>query len=220
MSKQYAVIGLGRFGSSLAQSLTQEDNEVLGIDINEERIEENREAVRHGVIADSTDEQAMKSLGIRNFDVVIVAIGDNMQASILSVVVLKELGVKHIVAKALSKHHGLILSKVGADDVVYPERDMGQRIAQKLMSPSIIEFIKLSDEYSIEEVRISANITGKSLIELDIRARFNVNVIAVRYSNNSVKISPEPDYRLKEDDVLVVIGKNDDLKELEKFNAK
>jgi trk system potassium uptake protein TrkA len=220
MGKQYAVIGLGRFGSSLASALTKEDNDVLGIDINEERIEENRETIRHGVIADSTDEQSMKSLGIRNFDVAIVAIGDNMQASILTVVVLKELGVKHIVAKALSKHHGLILSKVGADDVVYPERDMGHRIAQKLMSPNIIEFIKLSDDYSIEEVKIPSNIIGKSLKELDIRAHYNVNVIAVRHQNNEVKIAPEPDYRLNKEDILVVIGNNSDLKELEKFNVK
>jgi trk system potassium uptake protein TrkA len=220
VGKQYAVIGLGRFGSSLASALTEADNEVLGIDINEERIEEYRETVQHGVIADTTDEQAMKSLGIRNFDVVIVAIGDNMQASILTVVVLKELGVKRIVAKALSKHHGLILSKVGADEVVYPERDMGQRIAQKLMSPNIIEFIKLSDEYSIEEVKIPSNIIGKSLKELDIRARYNVNVIAVRHQNDEVKVAPEPDYQFEEEDVIVVIGNNKELKELEKFNVK
>lgn len=215
--KQYAVIGLGRFGSSIASSLFEAGNEVIGIDINEERIEEYQHTVRHGMIADSTDPQALNSLGIRNFDVVIVAIGDNMQASILTVVVLKELGVNHIVAKALNKYHGIILSKVGADHVVYPERDMGNRIAQKLMSPNIIEYIRLSDDYSIEEILIPDEIAGRTLKELDIRAKYRVNVIAIRHHEDQVKISPEPDYVLRKNDILVVIGKNTELKEFEKF---
>jgi trk system potassium uptake protein len=215
--KSYAVIGLGRFGSSIAAALTEEGNEVLGIDRNEARILEHQDTVSHALIADSTDQASLNSIGIRNIDVVIVAIGDNMQASILTVVVLKELGVKYVVAKALSKHHGIILSKVGADQVVFPERDMGYRIAQKLMTPNIIEFIRLSDEYSIEELMIPSNLVGKSLTELGIRAKYKVNVIAIRHIDEDVKIAPGPDYVFKENDILVVIGKNADLKELEKF---
>jgi trk system potassium uptake protein TrkA len=214
--KQNAVIWLGWFGSSIASSLYEAGNEVIGIDINEDRIEEYQHTVRHAMIADSTDPQALNSLGIRNFDVVIVAIGDNMQASILTVVVLKELGVPYIVAKALNKYHGIILSKVGADQVVYPERDMGKRIAEKLMSPNIIEFIRLSDEYSIEEILTPPNLSGKSLTELDLRAKYNINVIAIRHKKDQVKISPEPDYVLSENDILVVIGKNEELKQFEK----
>ncbi|MFY4776439.1 potassium channel family protein [Metabacillus sp. RGM 3146] len=217
--KQYAVIGLGRFGSSLATALYEAKNEVIGIDINEERVEEFHQDLSQAVIADSTDKQSMKSLGITNFDVVIVAMGDDMQSSIFTVVVLKELGVQYIVAKALDNRHGAILSKVGADQVVYPERDMGLRVAQKLMQPNIIEYIQLSKEYSIEEIMIPSLIVGKTLKELDVRARFNVNVIAIRHHDEKVTIAPGPDFIFKDHDSLVVIGQNNDLKEFAKFNS-
>ncbi|MGE6257403.1 potassium channel family protein [Heyndrickxia sporothermodurans] len=217
MSKQYAVIGLGRFGSAIARALYEANNEVLGIDINEEFIDEHQDIVSHAIIADSTDETSLKNVGIRNFDTVIVSIGDNMQASILTVVILHELGVKHIVAKALNKHHGLVLSKVGASEVVYPERDMALRIAHKLMSPNIIDYIELSKEYSIEEILIPSKIVGKSLINLNIRARYNVNVIAIRHKNEEMEIAPDPHYIFKDHDIMIVIGKNNEIKGLANF---
>ncbi|EZP78510.1 TrkA-N domain-containing protein [Parageobacillus genomosp. 1] len=217
MKGQYAVIGLGRFGSSLATTLHQAGNEVLAIDRNEERIEEYKDHVTYAVVADSTDEEALKRVGIRNFDAVIVAIGDDIQASILTVLVLKELGVNKVVAKAINQRHGQVLYKVGADWVVFPERDMGERVATQLMSPNVLDYIELAKDYSIEEVKVHPSMIGKNLRELNLRARFNITVIAI-ISGGKVSISPSPDQTIKEGDILVVIGENKDLDRFEKFD--
>jgi trk system potassium uptake protein TrkA len=217
MKGQYAVIGLGRFGSSLATTLYQAGNEVLAIDRNEERIEEYKDHVTYAVVADSTDEEALKGVGIRNFDAVIVAIGDDIQASILTVLVLKELGVQKVVAKAINKRHGQVLYKVGADWVVFPERDMGERVATQLMSPNVLDYIELAKDYSIEEVKVHQSMIGKNLRELNLRAKFNITVIAI-ISGGKVSISPSPDQTIKEGDILVVIGENKDLDRFEKFD--
>lgn len=208
--QQYAVIGLGRFGTSVAQKLFDARQEVMGIDINEERVEEAESIVTHAVTADTTDEDALKSLGIRNFDCVIVAIGNDMQSSILTVMLLKELGVKKVIAKALSKHHGLVLNKIGADWVIYPERDMGERVAHQLLSPNVINFIELSKDYNIEEIKIPPSLTEKSLRELDLRAKFNLSAIAI-VSNGEIIVSPSPDQVIHNGDILVVIGNREDL---------
>lgn len=213
MANQYAVIGLGRFGLSIANKLYQSGQEVLGIDVNEERVEGAQSFITHAVIADSTDNDALKSVGIRNFDTVIVAIGNDIQASILSVLILKELGVKKVIAKATNKLHGQVLKKVGADWVVYPERDMGIRVAHQLLSPNVLNFIELSKDYSVEEVLIPISMTEKSLKELDLRARFNLSVIAIRHKNE-ISISPSPDKIIEEGDVLIVIGENQELVKL------
>jgi trk system potassium uptake protein len=208
--QQYAVIGLGRFGSSIAKTLHEAGQEVLGIDSNEDRVEDAALFVTHAVVADTTEEEALKSIGIRNFDCVIVAIGNDMQASILTVLLLKELGVKQVIAKALSKQHGQVLSKVGADWIVYPERDMGERVAHQLLSPNVLNFIELSNQYNIEEIKIPASMTEKSLRELDLRAKYNVSAIAI-VSNGDIIISPSPDQVIHKADVLVVIGNKEDL---------
>ncbi|RDU36523.1 TrkA family potassium uptake protein [Neobacillus piezotolerans] len=210
MVKQYAVIGLGRFGTSLAGNLLQAGQEVLGVDVNEERVEDAQSAVTHAVIADSTDPEALKSIGIRNFDTVIVAIGNDIQASILTVLLLKEEGVKKVIAKALNKPHGQVLDKVGADWVIFPERDMGERVAHMLLSPNVLNFIELSKEYSVEEIKVPASMTNRTLRELDVRAKYNLSVIAIRHGKN-INISPSPDETIEEGDVLVVIGGNRDL---------
>lgn len=210
MVNQYAVIGLGRFGLSIANRLYEAGQEVLGLDVNEERVEESQPYVTHSVIADSTDAEAMKAIGIRNFDTVIVAIGNDIQASILSVLILKELGIKQVIAKALNKLHGQVLKKVGADWVIFPERDMGIRVAQKLLSPNVLNFLEISKHYSVEEVKIPHKMTEKTLRDLDLRARFNLSVIAIRHDND-ITISPSPDKIIDDGDVLVVIGKNNDL---------
>jgi trk system potassium uptake protein len=213
MANQYAVIGLGRFGLSIANKLYESDQEVLGVDVNEERVEESNQCVTHAVIADSTDPEALKSIGIRNFDTVIVAIGNDIQASILSVLLLKELGVKKVIAKAINKLHGQVLKKVGADWVVFPERDMGIRVAHQLLSPNVLNFIEISKDYSVEEVKIPDRMMEKTLRELDLRAKFNLSVIAIRHEDE-INISPSPDEKIDYGDVLVVIGENRDL---EKF---
>ncbi|MFJ5715269.1 potassium channel family protein [Neobacillus sp. NPDC093127] len=210
MANQYAVIGLGRFGLSIANKLFESGQEVLGVDVNEERVEESHPYATHSIIADSTDAEALKSIGIRNFDTVIVAIGNDIQASILSVLLLKELGVKKVIAKALNKLHGQVLKKVGADWVVFPERDMGIRVAHQLLSPNVLNFIEISKNYSVEEVKIPDRMLNKTLRELDLRAKYNLSVIAIRHEDE-INISPSPDKKIDHGDVLVVIGENRDL---------
>ncbi|WHY64756.1 TrkA family potassium uptake protein [Neobacillus sp. SuZ13] len=211
MAKQsYAVIGLGRFGTSIASKLIEADQEVLGIDINEDRVEDGKLLVTHAVVLDSTEEESLKTVGIRNFDYVIVAIGNDMQASILTVLILKEMGVKQVIAKALNKRHGQVLTKVGADWVVHPERDMGERVAHHLLTPNVLNYIELSKEYNIEEIIVPKSMTRKSLRDLDLRAQYNVNVIAILSSENLI-ISPFPEHLIQDGDKLVVIGHRDDL---------
>jgi trk system potassium uptake protein len=210
MANQFAVIGLGRFGLSIARKLFESGQEVLGVDVNEERVENAQPYVTHALIADSTDAEALKSIGIRNFDTVIVAIGNDIQASILSVLLVKEHGVNKVIAKALNKLHGQVLTKVGADWVVFPERDMGIRVAHQLLSPHVLNFIELSKDYSVEEIKVPERMTDKTLRELDLRARFNLSVIAIR-QENEINISPSPDKIIDRGDVLIVIGENRDL---------
>ncbi|NGQ94452.1 TrkA family potassium uptake protein [Brevibacillus sp. SYP-B805] len=214
MSKQFAVIGLGRFGSSVARTLFEMDYEVLGIDEDEERVNDAIEHVTHAVVADTTDETALREIGIRNFDVVVVAIGADIQASILTTLQLKELGVKKIVAKAQNERHGQVLYKVGADRVVFPERDMGIRVAHNLISTNVLDFIELAEDYSVAEVVVSNKMVGKTLRQLDVRAQYGVNVIAIK-SGDKFNIAPRPDDVIAANDILVVIGNNMDLKEFE-----
>ncbi len=208
--KQYAVIGLGRFGTSIARRLNEAGQEVLGIDVNEERVEDVELYVTHAVVADSTEEKALTSLGIRNFDCVVVAIGNDMQASILTVMLLKDLGVKRVIAKALSKRHGKVLERIGADWIIYPERDMGERVANQLLSPNMLNYIELSQEYNIEEIMIPAHMADKNLRELDIRAKYNISVIAI-VSEGDIIITPSPEHIIHKGDLLVAIGSRDDL---------
>jgi trk system potassium uptake protein TrkA len=205
---------MGRFGSSVARTLYEMDYEVLGIDENEERINENLQFVTHAVVADTTDERALKELGIRNFDVVVVAIGVDIQASILTVLTLKELGVKKIVAKAQNERHGQVLYKVGADRVVFPERDMGVRVAHNLVSSNVLDFIELAEDYSVAEVIVSSKMVGKTLRQLNIRAMYEINVIAIK-SGDEFNITPNPDDVIRQGDVLVVVGNNKDLQNFE-----
>lgn len=216
MGKQYAVIGLGRFGSSVAKTLYELNLDVMAIDMDEERIQENMNNVTHAVSADSTDEVALKSLGIRNFDVVVVAIGENIQASILTSLILKELGVETIVVKAQSTLHAKVLYKIGVTKVIFPERDMGVRLAHNLITPNILDYIELSDEYSIVEIMSSEKMADQSLIDLNIRARYGCNVMAIK-NENYINVAPNPDDNIKKGDIMVVIGHNKDLRRFEDY---
>ena len=208
--KQYAVIGLGRFGTSVARRLHEAGHEVLGIDANEERVEDAELFVTHAVVADTTEEKALTSIGISNFDCVIVAIGNDMQSSILTVSLLKELGIKKVIAKALGKRHGQVLEKVGADWIIYPERDMGERVANQLLSPNMLNYIELSKEHSIEEIMIPSKMAEKNLRDLNIRAKYNVSVIAI-VREGEIIISPSPDQIIHKEDLLVMIGNREDI---------
>lgn len=217
MEKSFAVIGLGRFGSAVARYLYQLDYDVMAIDQDEEKIQEHMNYVTHAVQADSTDEEAMKALGIRNFDVVVVAIGEDIQASILTTLILKELGVPMLVVKAQNDQHGKVLDKIGADKVVYPEFDMGRRLAHSLISSNILDHIELAKDYSIIEIRAPQEMVGKTLVQLDFRRRFGCYVMAMKQGKR-FNIAPQAEDLIHEGDILVVLGHNQDLKKLEEFS--
>lgn len=216
MGKQFAVIGLGRFGQSVAKALYDLNYDVMAIDLDEERIQDNINSVTHAVTADSTDEVALKSLGIRNFDVVVVAIGQNIQASILTTLILKELGVETVVVKAQNQLHAKVLYKIGATKVIFPERDMGIRVAHNIVTPNILDFIELSEEYSIVEILSSEKMADKTLVELNIRAKFGCNVMAIKNDNN-INVAPNAVDKIKKGDIMVVIGHNKDLRKFEEY---
>lgn len=214
--KQFVVVGLGRFGSSVARTLAENNFNVLAIDTNEERVQMIANEVTHAVEADATDEDALRTLGVRNFDVAVVSIGDNIHANILSTLILKELGVPYVVAKAQDALHGKVLSKVGADRVVYPERDMGVRIAHNLISSNVLDYIEFAPDYSIVEIITSPNMIGKTLAQLELRSKFGVNVMAIKRGKN-LNITPGANDRILEGDVLIVMGKNEDLDKVKQF---
>ncbi|MEC0212474.1 TrkA family potassium uptake protein [Paenibacillus ehimensis] len=219
MKKQFAVIGMGRFGSSVAKTLSNLGFEVLAIDSSEQRTQEVSNIVTHVVQADSTDEEALRALGLRNFDVVIVAIGQDIQASILTTIIVKEIGVPKVVVKAQNELHGKVLAKVGADKVIYPERDMGVRVAHHLISSNIIDYIELSEDYSIVEVQAVGQMVGRNLRELDIRAKYGCNVMAIR-TGDKMNIAPHAEDIIKHNDILIIVGRNTDLKNFEKTFAE
>ena len=214
--KQFVVVGLGRFGSSLAETLAENDFDVLAIDTDEERVQNLANVVTHAVEADATDEEALKTLGVRNFDVAVVSIGDNIHANILSTLILKELGVPYVVVKAQDSLHGKVLTKVGADRVVYPERDMGVRIAHNLISSNVLDYIEFAEDYSIVEIMATPNMVGKTLADLDLRTKFGVNVMAIKRGEN-LNVTPGASDRVLEGDILVVMGQNENLDDLKKF---
>jgi trk system potassium uptake protein len=215
MKKEFAVIGLGRFGSSICRALVEKGMEVLAIDVDEDRINEFSNIASHAVMADSTDEKTLKELGIRNFDHVIVAIGDNIQASILTSLILKELGVKHITVKAQNDYHEKVLSKIGADRVIHPERDMGKRIAHQIVSNNVLDHLDLSDKHSIIEVIANKRMDGNTLVELDVRAKYGCNIIGMKRGEEII-VSPQADFQIKEKDILIVIGANNDIERFER----
>ncbi|OPL09260.1 MAG: potassium transporter Trk [delta proteobacterium ML8_F1] len=219
MKKQFVIIGCGRFGSSVAMKLSELGGEVLVVDNNENIVQRLSETVTYAVQADATDEHALKSLGIGNFDVAVVTIGGDIQASILITLMVKELGVRHIVAKAQNDLHAKVLYRIGADRVVFPERDMGIRVAKNLVSENLIDFIDLSSEYSILEIKALEKWVGKSLKELDMRAAYGINVIAIK-SGLDLDVSVYPDQKIRSGDVLVVIGHNEDLEAIETRDEK
>ncbi len=214
MKKQYVVLGAGRFGSSVAMKLMDLGQEVMVVDNNEDTIQALADKVTYAVQADVTDENAIPALGIRNFDTAVVTIGSNIQASILATLMVKELGIRQIVAKAQTEMHAKVLYKIGADRVVFPEREMGIRVAKNLTSSNVMDFIELAPEYSVVEIAPLFEWIGKSIIELDLRGKYGLNVMAIR-KGADINISVMPQDVIESGDVLVVIGHNEDLKKVE-----
>lgn len=203
--KSFAIIGMGRFGSALATSLYELGHDVLAVDKNEELIQAISGRVTHAVSADANDEDILKSLGIRNFDAVIVAIASDMQSSILITVLLREIGVKHIVAKAQSEIHAKILEKVGADKIVFPEKDTAVRFAHSITISNMLNYIGISPQFSIVEMLVPEKWAGKSLAELQLRFKYGINVIAIKPDeSNKINTAPQADTVLLEGQILVV----------------
>ncbi|NLG69609.1 MAG: TrkA family potassium uptake protein [Firmicutes bacterium] len=211
--RQFVVIGLGGFGSSVAATLYELGQEVLAADSSEERVQEMAPYVTHAVQVDATDEQALKALGIRNFDVAVVAIGD-IEANILATSLVKGLGVPYVVARAVSEVHGRVLERVGADRVVRPERDMGIRVAHTLLSGNLIEYVELIPGYSVVEVMARERFVGRSLRDLDLRAKYGINILAIRRGDRVLPV-PSPDTVIQPGDILLAMGEDERLEELE-----
>ncbi|GAA2900157.1 TrkA family potassium uptake protein [Enterococcus pseudoavium] len=221
MKQSFVIIGLGRFGGSICRTLVESGQEVLAIDSNEDRVNEYMNIATHAVVANAQDEMTLRSLGIRNFDHVIVAIGEDIQASILVTLMVKEMGVPNILAKAQNEYHARVLEKIGADRVVHPERDMGQRLAHNLVSKNILDYLELSDEFSLAEINVTnRKFYGKTLDELDFRQRFGLNVVAIRRGNQDPIVTPSAEELVQKNDHLVVIGRDEDVDYLdEKMNG-
>jgi len=213
-SSQFVIIGLGRFGSSIAKELMTLGHEVLGIDSDEERVDEMSPILTHCVVADSTDEEVLRSLGVRNFHCGVVSIGDDIQSSILTAILLKDLGVKQVVAKAMNELHGRVLEKIGVDRVIYPERDMGIRVAHQLVSPNLLDYIELSKEYTIVELAVPKCLSGMTLHNLNPRARFGCSIVAIHKPQGMI-IAPAAQDVLAEKDVMVIIGTNEQIEQFE-----
>jgi trk system potassium uptake protein TrkA len=213
MRKQFVVIGLGRFGISVAVTLSKLGHDVMVIDDNESKIQDIMHEVTHAVQADAREEEILKALGVQDFEVAIVAIGDDLEASILITLMLKEMGIPCVVAKALSLQHGKVLEKIGADRIIYPEKDMGVRLAHSLTSSYVIDFIELSPEYSIFEVLATPSLINKTLGELNLKTTAGIDVIAIKRGDQFIS-TPKADILIREGDIVVVMGEN---KALAKF---
>lgn len=208
----YAIIGLGRFGYPLAIELAQSGADLLVLDKDEEKIKNLREYTENAYVVTSLDKQTLLDSGIKNADVAIVALGKEMALSILTTMNLVSIGVKRVIAKAITSDHGLILEKLGAE-VVFPERDMALRLAHRLEQSKVLDFVILSEELNLSKISVPSSLVGKSVMEADLRKRFSVNIIAIK--NPSMLIdSILPSYVFTKDDILFVVGKKDGLEKL------
>ncbi len=214
---KFAVIGLGSFGSNIAKTLYEKGNEVLAVDEDKEKIDEVKNFVSHAVHMDAADKENLQALGIKDMDVVIVSLGPEMEASILTVLYLNEIGTKRIVAKALTEDHAKILESVGATEVIYPEKDMAIKTALKLSCPNVLEYLPLISGFGIQEIAPPEKFIGKNLRELDLRNKYGIQVIAIKeLIPEKTTFVPKADFVLKDSDILVIMGEE---KQLEKINA-
>ncbi len=214
--KSYVVIGLGRFGSSLARQLCKLGAEVLALDVKGDLVQQVASEVTHAVVGDAQDKEVLRALGVRNMDCAVIAIGDNLAASVLITMNLKELGVPFIVCKAHDETHQKVLEKLGVDRVVIPEQEYAQRLARTLNSHNVLDYIELSEDFGILDVPAPAAWIGKTLRELNIRAKLGVNIIAVE-NGGKTNVSPSADYTVQSGDTMVVLGDNVSLEKVQKL---
>ena len=214
--KSYMVIGLGRFGSQVARELCRLGCQVLAVDMDSDLVSQIANDVTHAVVADGQDKEVLRALGAKEFDCAIVAIGDDLAASVLITMNLKELGVPQIICKAHGDTHRRVLEKLGADRVVIPEKEQADRLARSLSSHNLLDYIELSEEYGIVEVPAPGSWKGKSLKELNVRAKLGVNILAIR-RGGKINVSPGADFTFEDQDVVVVLGDSAALKRVQKL---
>ncbi|WAW15501.1 potassium channel family protein [Peptostreptococcus equinus] len=215
--KQYMIIGAGRFGKSVAETLINMGQEVMLIDGNEDVIQQISEDIENVAIVDVTDEHALKNVGLGNFDVAIVAIGTDLRASIMATLIAKELGVPLVVSKAKDKLQAEVLKRIGADKVVFPEVDMGEKIAKSLMFDNVVDYMKLDEEHSIFEVTVPTDWIGKNLIDLSARKKYNINIVGVKSGCDELgkfEVPADPNRKFTDGDIIVIAGKSKVIEEI------
>ena len=214
--KRVVVVGLGIFGFNIAKDLFEKGLEVVAIDKNKDIIQKIKDYSTKAVLADGTDKEVMKSIGIHEDDVVIISFGEDLAASTLITLHLKEMKVKHIIVKAPNDDHKRVLEKVGATEVIIPEKEMANKVARSLISPNVLDFIPLSEEYTISELAPPPSFFGKTIGDLHLRTRFHVEVIAIKEMlPDRIRMIPRADFVIKDSDVLVVIGKGEDIQRIQ-----
>lgn len=215
MVKRVVVIGLGIFGFHIAKELYENGMEVIAIDKSKELIQKIKDFSSKAVVADAREKEVLESIGIQEEDIVIVSFGEDLSSSTLLTLHLKELNVKRIIVKAPNEDHKRILQKVGATEVIIPEREMAGKVAKSLISPNVIDYIPVSEDYNISEIAPPASFIGKSIAELNLRNRYHIEVIAIRdVLSDRITLVPQASSVIKDSDILVVIGKEPDIKKI------
>lgn len=208
--KSILVIGLGRFGRHMAKKFSEQNNDVMAIDINEERINNVLSVVTNALIGDATNEQFMETIGVRDFDLCVVAIGDNFQSSLETTDLLKDLGAKFILARASRDVHAKFLLRNGADDVIYTEKETAERLAVKYGSDNIFNYIELNEEYSIYEIAVPSSWLNKSILKVNVRSKYGISILATKQGNNIFPL-PKPEHVFTDSESLMILGKNEDV---------
>ena len=208
--KSILIIGLGRFGRHMAKKFSEQNNDVMAIDINEERINNVLSVVTNALIGDATNEQFMETIGVRDFDLCVVAIGDNFQSSLETTALLKDLGAKFILARASRDVHAKFLLRNGADDVIYTEKETAERLAIKYGSDNIFNYIELNDEYSIYEIAVPSSWLNKSILKVNVRSKYGISILATKQGNNIFPL-PKPEHVFTDSESLMILGKNEDV---------
>lgn len=207
---QFFVAGLGRFGRSVAVTLEKMGYDVMAMDINEDAVQDLSDLLGYVVCADCSDEKNLNAIGAGNADVAVVAVGD-LSASLMTTLLLKEMGVKKIVVKALDALHGKMLQKIGADKIIYSENEMGVRVAHNLISPGIVDYIEMENNITILSIHVPTDWVGKSLIDIDVRKKYNITVVAIKRAGEML-VNPRPDMQMEAQDMLVILGDTESVK--------
>jgi len=216
--RQFVVIGLSSFGYHIALQLAKNGCEVMVIDINKDKIQEIKDYVHEAIVADASDKETLKSLGLEKVDGVIVSLGGEMSSSLLTTLYLKELGIKEVIVKVLNEDHGKIVNQIGASSIIFPEKDMAIRLGDTLSSANVLDHFQLSPGFSLLEIAPPKTFIGRSIKNLKIRSQYNIQIIAIReLIPERFNIIPSPDFIIKDSDVLVVLGRDEDLEKLKKL---